>query len=211
MTSADNLHQAQGGGYGPPGGPGGYGPPGGGPGGPGGYGPPGGGPGGPSGPGGYGPPGGGGPGGYGPPGGGAGGPGGYGPPGGPGGYGPPGYPPAGAPPGGYGPPGSPYGAPYTPPGGGFGPGGPQTAELKKKAQTWLIVSAVSFVMCGSCFGVIGGVLCYMAMQAADQGNLTDGENKLKWGKIITIVGFAIGMVLSIVFGAIYIAQIVAAQ
>ena len=51
----------------------------------------------------------------------------------------------------------------------------------------------------------------MAMQAADQGNLSDGENKLKWGKIISIVGFVIGIVLSVVFGAIYITQIIAAQ
>jgi len=193
MTSAHDPRQAQGGGYGPPGGPGGYGPPGG-PGGPGGYGPPGG-------PGGYGPPGG--PGGYGPPGG-PGGPGGYGPPGGPGGYGPPGYPPPGAPPGGYGPPGAPYG------GSGFGPSrSPQQAELKKRAQTWLIISAASFFLCSSCFGIIGGVLCFMAMQAADQDNLADGENKLKWGKIISIVGFAISAVLGIVFGAIWIAQLVA--
>lgn len=185
MTSADHPRQAQGGGY-PPGG---YGPPGGGnpgnPGSPGGYGPPGGGPGGP------------------------GAPGGYGPPGGPGGYGPPGYPP----PGGYGPPGAPYGAPYSPPAGGppYGPPiGSPNADLKKRAQTWLIVSAASVILCSSCFGIIGAVLCYMAMQAADQGNLTDGENKLKWGKIITIVGFAMGIVLSIVFGAIYITQIIAA-
>jgi len=209
MTSAHDPLHAQGGGY-PPGGPGGYGPPGGGgPGNPGGYGPPGGG--GPGNPGGYGPPGGGGPGnpgGYGPPGG----PGGYGPPGGPGGYGPPGYPPQGAPPGGYGPPGSPYGAPFPGPGGPYGapPAGSPNAELKKRAQTWLIISAASVILCSSCFGIIGAVLCFMAMQAADQGNLADGENKLKWGKIISIVGFAIGVVLSIVFGAIYITQIIAA-
>jgi len=184
MTSAHDPRQAQGGGYGPPGGPGGYGPPGG----PGGYGPPGNPPGGP--------------GGYAPPGNPPGGPGGYGPPGGPGGYGPPGYPPPGAPPGGYGP--FPPGA-----GGAFGPGNPQNADLKKRAQTWLIISAVSFFMCSSCFGVIGAVLCFMAMQAADQGNLEDGENKLKWGKIISIVGFSISIVLSIVFGAIYIAQMLA--
>jgi len=205
MTSAHDPLHAQGGGY-PPGGPGGYGPPGGGgPGNPGGYGPPGGG--GPGNPGGYGPPGG--PGGYGPPGGP---PGGYGPPGGPGGYGPPGYPPQGAPPGGYGPPGSPYGAPFPGPGGPYGapPAGSPNAELKKRAQTWLIISAASVILCSSCFGIIGAVLCFMAMQAADQGNLADGENKLKWGKIISIVGFAIGVVLSIVFGAIYITQIIAA-
>ena len=183
MTSAQDPRQAQGGGY-PPGG----------------YGPPGGG--GPGSPGGYGPPGGGGPGS-------PGGPGGYGPPGGPGGYSPPGYPP----PGGYGPPGAPYGAPYPSATGGppYGPPvGSPNADLKKRAQTWLIVSAASVILCSSCFGIIGAVLCYMAMQAADQNNLSDGENKLKWGKIITIVGFAIGIVLSIAFGAIYITQIIAA-
>jgi len=174
MTSAQAPRQAQGGGYGPPGGPGGYGPPGG-------------------------------PGGYGPPGG----PGGYGPPGGPGGYGPPGYPPPGTP-GGYGPPGAPF--PPPPGGSGFGPpGGSPNAELKKRAQTWLIISAVSFFICSSCFGIIGGVLCFMAMQAADQGNVADGENKLKWGKIITIVGFGISVLLIIAFGAFSIAQMVAAH
>ena len=91
------------------------------------------------------------------------------------------------------------------------PGGSQLPELKKKAQTWLIISAVSFFVCGSCFGVIGGVLCFMAMQAADQGNLADAENKLKWGKIISVVGFAIGIVLSLVFGAIWIAQLIASR
>jgi hypothetical protein len=73
----------------------------------------------------------------------------------------------------------------------------------------LIISAVSFFVCSSCFGIIGGVLCFMAMQAADQGNLTDGENKLKWGKIITIVGFAISLLLGLVFAGIWIAQLVA--
>jgi hypothetical protein len=160
----------------------------------GGYGPPGGYGGPPPGapPGGYGPPGAGGPGGYGPPGG----PGGYGPPGGPGGYGPPGG--SGAP-GGYGP----YGAPLPPPGGAPNP------ELKKQATTWLIISAVSLVVCGCCFGLIGAIFCFMAMQAADQGNLADAESKLKWGKIITIVGFVLGIVVSAVSGVIYAAEIAA--
>ena len=89
------------------------------------------------------------------------------------------------------------------------PGGSPLPELKKKAQTWLIISAVSFFVCGSCFGVIGGVLCFMAMQAADQGNLADAENKLKWGKIITIVGFVLGLVVTVVFIAIYAARALA--
>jgi len=51
----------------------------------------------------------------------------------------------------------------------------------------------------------------MAMQAADQGNLSDGENKLKWGKIITIAGFAISLVLIVVFGALWIAGVLASH
>jgi hypothetical protein len=184
MTRAHDAISAQGGGYGPPGGYGG--PPPGAP--PGGYGPPGGG-----GPGGYGPPGGGGPGGYGPPGG----PGGYGPPSGPGGYGPPGY----------GPPGGAYGAPQ-PPMGGYGPP-PANVDLKKQATTWLIVSAVSAFLCTCCIGVIGAVFCYMAMQAADQGNLADAQSKLKWGKIITLVGLALGVIATAISVPFYAAEIMA--
>jgi hypothetical protein len=186
MTTGHDARLAQGGGY-PPGGygtPGGDGPPGG------------------QGPGGYGPPGGqgpGAPGGSGPPRG-PGAPGGYGPPG--GGYGPPG------------PPGAPYGVPFPPYGGGepYGqpPPNPQASEIKKRAQTWLIVAGVSFFFCACGFGIIGGVFCFMAMQAADQGNLADAENKLKWGKIITIVGFGLGLVLSAIGSIVYAAQIFAA-
>ena len=144
-------------------------------------------------------------GGYGPPGSAGGGypPGGGGPSG-PGGYGPPGY----------GPPAPPYGAP-SPAGVGpswTAPGASQNPELKKKAQTWLIISAASFFFCTSCFGIIGGVLCFMAMQAVEQGNFADAENKLKWGKIITIVGFVLCLLitigLAVAFGADIMAKIV---
>ncbi len=187
MISAHDPISAQGGGYGPPGGPGGYGPPGGAP--PGGYWPPGG----PGGPGGYGPPGG------------PTGPGGYGPPG--GGYSPPGGP------GGYGPPAPPYGAPYPPAGGapyGSPGGGAPNADLKKQATTWLIIAGVSAFLCTCCVGVIGAVFCFMAMQAADQGNLADAESKLKWGKIITIVGLVLGVLMTIGTVVVYAAEIMAA-
>ena len=165
--------------------------------------------------GGYGPPGGYGgpppgapPGGYGPPGGG-----GYGGPPGPGGYGPPGYGPPGGPgaPGGYGPPAAPYGAPYPPPGGApLGPpaGGPNP-ELKKRATTWLVVSIVSLMVCGCCTGLIGAIFCFMAMQAVDQGNVQDAESKLKWGKIITLAGFGVGVVLGLISAVVYAAEIAA--
>lgn len=151
--------------------------------------------------GGYGPPPGGG---YGPPPGGAP-PGGYPPPGG-GGYGPP-------PGGGYGPPpgGHPpaYGGPpagWTPPGAPGGPG----AEVKKQATTWLIVSAVSFFFCGgNCLALVGAILCFLAMQAADQGQLADAESKLKLGRTLTIVGFALFAVLAVV-GVIYYFLVIAA-
>ena len=105
-----------------------------------------------------------------------------------------------APPGGYGPPGAAYGAP--PPGypTGYGAPAPQppVSPLKKEAQTWLILGGISFMTCGCLFGVIGIVFCYMAMQAADAGNSADAQNKLKWGKITTVIGFAVGLVLGVV-------------
>ena len=117
-------------------------------------------------------------GGYGPP------PGGYGPPAGaPGGYG---QPPPGLPGGAYGPP--PGGMPVGPPPGGANP------QLKSQAQTWLIIAIATFFVCGSgCFGIIGAVLAFLAMQAADQGNVADAQGKLKWAKILVIGGTVIAV------------------
>ena len=145
--------------------------------------------------GGYGPP----PGGYGPP------PGGFGqPPPGGGGYGPP----PGAPPGGgYGAPGG-FGGP--PPGGfggppGFPPGGAPNAELRKQVTTWLIIALVTFFVCGNgCFGAIGAIFCFLAMQAVNQGNVADAESKLKTGKMLTIGGFAFTVLLWIAFIIYYV-------
>lgn len=153
--------------------------------------------------GGYGPP----PGGYGMP------PGGM-PPGGmpPGGMPPGGAPPGGMPPGGQGmPPGGQYGAPMAPPGGGPMPGGPPGAggneELKKQTKTWLIISIVSMVVCCNlCFGLIGAIFCYMASSAVDQGNIADAQSKLKWGKIITIVGIVLGLIGGLVNGVLQALQ-----
>lgn len=146
-------------------------------------------------------------GGYGPP------PGGYGPP--PGGAPPGGYPPQG---GGYGPPPGGYGGPpqHGQPPGGYGgpppgwqpPGGPPPGgpgqDLKKQATTWLIVSAVTFFFCGgNCLSLAGAILCFLAMQAADQGNLQDGESKLKLGKTLTIVGIVLTVVAAIGFTIYY--------
>jgi hypothetical protein len=127
-------------------------------------------------------------------------PGGFGPP--PGGYGAPPHGGGFIPPPGPGP-GSPGGF-GSPPGydGAPGGGGPNEA-LRKDATTWLIVSGVSTFFCnGCCFSLIGAVMCFLAMQAADQGNTADAEAKLKWGKILTIVGVALG-VLSVVAYVLY--------
>jgi hypothetical protein len=69
----------------------------------------------------------------------------------------------------------------------------------------------SFFFCGgaNCFGVIGGILAFLAMQAADQGNTEDGEAKLKWSKIVTISGAALGLI-TVVLGAIWYFVVIAA-
>lgn len=136
-------------------------------------------------------------------------PGGYGPPG--GGYPPgPNGPPGGYPPGGYGPPAPPYGNPYPPQGHGspYGPpgGGPLDPAFKKRAQLWLIIAAASSVLCTCLFGVIGAYFCYIAIQASDQGQRQDAENKLRWGQIITIVGLVAGVALTIL-SVIYAARL----
>ena len=113
--------------------------------------------------------------------------GGFSPPGQPGGYGPPGYGPPGYGPPGYGPPGSPYGS-----------GDPEAALLKKQAQTWLVVGAVSALTCTCCFGIIGAIFANMAVQAVARGNLADAKTKLLWGQVITIVGIAVGVVMTVI-------------
>jgi MFS-type transporter involved in bile tolerance (Atg22 family) len=94
--------------------------------------------------------------------------------------------------------------PYGPPGGSPNP------ELKKQATTWLIVAAASALFCTCCFGIIGAVFCFMAMQAVDQGNIADAESKLKWGKIITIVGLVFGVLGTIISVVFYATEIAAA-
>lgn len=133
-----------------------------------------------------------------------------------GGYGPPGsgnpsgYPPGGpVPPGGYGPPGHPG---YPPPAGFPPPEGIQVpraapgpgAELKKQATNWLVGAAVSFVFCGgiNCLGVVGAILCFLAIQAADQANLSDAESKLRWGKIVIVTGAALSFI-TLALAALY--------
>jgi hypothetical protein len=59
------------------------------------------------------------------------------------------------------------------------------------------------VLCVSlCLGIGGAVFCYLAVQAASHGLVQDAEDKLKWGKILTLVGSVMGILsttLSLIF------------
>jgi hypothetical protein len=67
-------------------------------------------------------------------------------------------------------------------------------DLQRQANTWLVIALVSSVFClGLCLGFGGALFCYLARQAAAQGLLADAELKLKWGKILTLVGSVMGI------------------
>lgn len=84
------------------------------------------------------------------------------------------------------------------------PTAPQAAkQLYQQATIWLFVSLASSVLCVSlCLGIGGAVFCYLALQAASQGLVPDAQAKLKWGKIVTLVGSVMGILsttLSLIF------------
>ncbi|HYQ14754.1 MAG TPA: hypothetical protein VEQ58_03325 [Polyangiaceae bacterium] len=71
-------------------------------------------------------------------------------------------------------------------------------ELQQQAKTWLALSIVSSVFCLSLgLGIGGAIFCYLAQQAAAQGLRDDAQAKLKWGKILTVVGSALGVLTAI--------------
>jgi tetrahydromethanopterin S-methyltransferase subunit E len=83
------------------------------------------------------------------------------------------------------------------------PQAPAAQEIHQQATLWLVLSLTSSLFCASlCLGVGGAVFCYLAMQSAGHGLLADAEAKLKWGKILTIVGSVLGIIttsLSLIF------------
>ena len=98
-------------------------------------------------------------------------------------------PPAGSPPGGYGP---------------FPPAGAVSAsanDLERRAKVWLGVALLSSVVCGGgcLLGLTGAVMCFLAQKAAEQGNLADADQKLRWGQILTLSGVALGLIVAIGF------------
>lgn len=64
---------------------------------------------------------------------------------------------------------------------------------KKEAQNWLIAAAASFFLCGcfNLFAIIGGVLCFLSLRAAEQGHFEEAGATLKWGKILVVSGAAL--------------------
>ncbi len=71
---------------------------------------------------------------------------------------------------------------------------PAAQEVHKQATTWLIISLASSVFCVSlCLGIGGAVFCYLAQQSAAHGLVADAEAKLKWGKVLTLVGSVMGI------------------
>jgi hypothetical protein len=89
------------------------------------------------------------------------------------------------------------------PGSPLAPSGTAAQDLHRQATLWLVLSLTSSVFCVSlCLGIGGAVFCYLAMQAASLGLLADAEAKLKWGKILTLVGSVMGLLsttLSLIF------------
>jgi len=76
-------------------------------------------------------------------------------------------------------------------------------ELVQQARLWLTIAAMSSVFCLSlCLGVIGVVFCHLALESARQGYVADAEDKLRWGKIVTVAGAVLGVttaVLTLIF------------
>jgi hypothetical protein len=71
-------------------------------------------------------------------------------------------------------------------------------ELQQQATLWLVISLVSSVVClGLALSVGGAIFCYLARQAAAQGLTADAQAKLKWGKILTVAGSALGVLTSV--------------
>jgi hypothetical protein len=74
---------------------------------------------------------------------------------------------------------------------------PTAQELHGQATTWLVISLLSSVFCVSlCLGLGGAVFCYLARQSALHGLLADAEMKLRWGKVLTLVGSVMGVLSS---------------
>jgi hypothetical protein len=102
-----------------------------------------------------------------------------------------------------------FGPPAGSPQGGYGSfsshpgryGSASASELERRAKLWLGVALLSSVVCGGgcLLGLTGAVMCFLAQKAAEQGNLADAAQKLRWGQILTLSGVALGLIVVIGF------------
>lgn len=81
-------------------------------------------------------------------------------------------------------------------GGGLSADGSPAQRIKKQSQLWLALSAISLVFfCSGCFGLGGAILCFLAAQDADRGDLDEARAKLKWARWVVIAGAMLGCVV----------------
>jgi hypothetical protein len=80
--------------------------------------------------------------------------------------------------------------------------------LRSSAQRWLLVSLLSFVGCAflNCLGLVGAGLCFLAIEACDQNEPADAAAKLKWARIITLVGTALSLAVLVASACVLLAH-----
>ncbi len=70
--------------------------------------------------------------------------------------------------------------------------------LKREALTWMLVSAASVFLCGSCLSIAGALLFYLAAQDADRGRFDEAGIRILWGKRITLLGILLGAIAGVI-------------
>ena len=72
----------------------------------------------------------------------------------------------------------------------------EAAELVRSSRLWLTIAAASMLLLVTSFSaLISVVLCHAASRAAQDGQFADARAKLRWGKIVAVVGIATAIAL----------------
>lgn len=74
-------------------------------------------------------------------------------------------------------------------------------DIKKQAQTWFIISCVSFFCGCGIFAAVPIFFAWKAKQAADVGNAQEFQDKVKIAKICVFIGWGL-LVLSIILNVV---------
>jgi hypothetical protein len=77
------------------------------------------------------------------------------------------------------------------------------SELGRIARRWLALSLGTLLFGGCCFGLVGASFQLLAIQALGHGAVRDAQEKIYWGRIITIAG-TIMQVLLLVIALLYV-------